>query len=87
MGSSYGCFGASGNSFIQALDVVARSLRRNPIQVWRSDAWVPVAAQVAPTEVVRENDDDVRTPRGLWLRGIEAQNAKRGPKNEKGLKM
>src|SRR5439155_15054795 len=43
----------------------ADALARQPVDVWRLDLRLPVAAEVAVPEVVGQDEDDVRFVRGV----------------------
>jgi len=53
------------------------AIRRQPVDVWRCDQLLTVAANVAVTEVVRQNEDDVRLdgagPQGQYRRRSSAE--------------
>ena len=42
----------------------ARALRGQPVYVWGGDILLPVAAEFAPAEVIRDDEDAIRTVGG-----------------------
>lgn len=68
------CAGRGADRAVRVKWIDRHSLRRQLIEVWRFQIGGSVAGELPVSEIVRENDEDVRLKRTVGTVGTEAQD-------------